>query len=412
MGVKKGSSLTKNYGKEISLEYLRDTIVIVDLFYVLHKFIRLDISKPLSYILELINFIEKFNYYGINPIFVIDGKPPIEKTTKLKRSREKSTVKLTALLNSDEITTDTKKTDSLLKKSLRVTIDHINECKELFNRLDCLYLHVNNCEGDTVIAELASLLQKDVHILEDVYVYSADFDMFLFADINYILKELDFEKDTFKLYIKKYILNDLNITNEELIMSGFLSGTSLNCGLYKATMESSIELNKCYGPFKSLDDFISTLPRINNDRLENHKILIPSYNFIDRYELVTNTFNLKNTSSIIRSSIIKFITDKVKLLQEGKHITKHITTHITTHKNTLSNFFNVKYVLEYIETISQDSYIIRKYSEKVKLYSNLHFGFNMILDNHSYDYDTDTNADTNADTNTYDNKEFVNDSIC
>ena len=392
MGVKKGSTLINKYGKTISLETLRDTIVIIDFFYLLHKFIRLDISKPHYYILELINFIEKFKYYGIKPIFVIDGRPPVEKTTKLKRSREKSTVKLTKLLNSDEITTDTNKTESLLKKSLRVTIEHINDCKELFNRLDCLYLHINNCEGDTVIAELASLIQKDSNVQEDVYVYSADFDMFLYVDIKYILKELDFEKDTFKLYIKKDILNDLKITNDELIISGFLSGTPLNCGLYKATMESSIELNKCYGPFKTLNDFITALPKINNDREENHKILLPSYNFIDRYDLVTKTFNLKNTSLFTRTSIIKFITEKVKIFQEENHK--------NTHKNTLSNLFNVKYVLEYIQTITKDSYLIRKYSEKVKLYSNLHFGFNIILDNYDNDYEYDYEYEYN--TNNYD----------
>ena len=387
MGVKKGSTLINKYGKTISLETLRDTIVIIDFFYLLHKFIRLDISKPHYYILELINFIEKFKYYGIKPIFVIDGRPPVEKTTKLKRAREKSTVKLTELLNSDEnstestdtYTTNIKKGNTLLKKSMQVTPEHINKCKELFNKLDCLYLHINNCEGDTVISELAYLLQKDNNVMKNVYVYSADFDMFLYVDIKYILKELDFDKDTFKIYIKKDILNDLNITDEELIISGFLSGTPLNCGLYRATMESSITLNKKYGPFKTLNDFITALPRINNDKEENHKILIPSYNFIDRYELVINTFNLKNTSSFTRKSIIKFINDNVNIIQEEKYKTKH--------KNTLSNLFNVKYVLEYIQTISQDSYIIRKYSEKVILYSYLHFGFNIVLDNYDYEYE-------------------------
>jgi len=381
MGVKKGNSLINKYGKTISLNTLRDTIIIVDLFYLLHKFIRLDISKPHYYILELINFIEKFKYYGIKPIFVIDGRPPIEKTTKLKRSREKSTDKLTELLKNDDINTDTitdtKKTDSLLKKSMRVTPEHINKCKELFNRLDCLYIHINNCEGDTVIAELASLLQKDVNGMEDVYVYSADFDMFLYVDIKYILKELDFEKNTFKLYVKKDILNDLNISNDELIISGFLSGTPLNCGLYKATMESSIELNKCYGPFKSLDDFITSLPRINNDRVENQKILLPTYNFIDRYELVINTFNLKNTSSFTRTSINKFISEKIKIIQGDNNT--------NTHKNTLLNLFNVKFILEYIQSITKDSYLIQKYSDKIIFYSYLHFGFNILLDTNSYD---------------------------
>ena len=191
--------------------------------------------------------------------------------------------------------------------------------------------------------------------------------MFLY-DINYILKDLDFDKDTFKLYIKEDILNELNITQAELILSSFITGTDYNCGIYKATMESSIELNKNYGPFKTLDDFISTLPRINNDREDNHKILIPSYNFIDKYELVINIFTLNNTKTYTRTSIINFINEKAKYMKTE------------TNKNTLSNFFNVIYVLEYIQSITQDSYLIQKYREKIIKYSKNHFGFTIHLD--------------------------------
>ena len=375
MGIKKGNTLINKYGKEISLEQLRGNIIIVDLFYLLHKFTRIDISQPLYDILEVINFIEKFQYYGILPIFVIDGRPLLEKTKKLQRTRDKSTVKLNKLLETDTINNaDKKQEKSLLKKSLSINKEHIDNCKDLFNRLDCLYLHVTNCEGDTVIAELASLLQKDIN--KNVYVYSADFDMFLYRSIDTILKDLDFEKDTFKLYIKEDILNDLNITHNELILSGFLTGTDYNCGLYKATMETSIELIKTYGPFTSLEDFINYVPIINNNRVENHKLLIPSYNFIERYELVTNIFTLNNTSIFTRKSIINFINEKFKNIQADKH------------KNTLSNFFNVKYVLDYIQCITKDSYNIQKYREKVKEYSKTQFGFNITSEN-EYEYDND-----------------------
>ena len=414
MGIKKGNTLFKKYGNEISLEILKDNIVIVDLFYILHKFTRIDISNPLYYILEVINFIEKFKYYGIKPIFVIDGRPLVEKSRKLKRSRAKSSIKLTELLNNNNVITDTKKADSLLKKSISITREHIDNCKDLFNRLNCLYIHIAYCEGDTVIAELISLLSvlqsnNTIHGCNTtdtnanrnengtkngigrVYVYSADFDMFLYKSINYILKDLDFEKDTFKLYIKEDILRDLHITQEELVVSSFITGTDLNCGIYKATMESSIELNKIYGPFKTLDDFINALPKINTRRAENHKILIPSYNFIDRYELVTNTFSLNNTSSFTKTSIMTFINEKLKSNQGGQH------------KNTLSNLFNVKYVLEYIQTITQDSHLIKKYRSKITEYSKNHFGFTIHIDNHNdYDvYDDYDNYDNYEDSDEY-----------
>jgi hypothetical protein len=374
MGIKKGNTLINKYAKEISLETLRNKIVIVDLFYLLHKFIRLDISNPLYYSLEVINFIEKFKYYGIIPIFVIDGRPLLEKSNKLKRTREKTTIKLNKLVETESINNIDKKTsDSLINKSKCVKKEYIDTCKDLFTRLDCLYIHVFQCEGDSVIAELVSLLRKDINT--DVFVYSADFDMFLYRSINTILKDLDFEKNTFKLYIKEDILNQLNITQYELILAGFLTGTDYNCGLYKATMETSIELIKIYGPFKSLEQFLNYVPIINNDRVENQKLLVPTYNFIERYELVLNIFNLTNTSTSTKTFILKFINEKIKKINHN------------IHKNTLSNFFNVKYVLDYIQSITQDSYIIQKYREKVKQYSKLHFGFNIT-------YDTENESET------------------
>ena len=363
MGIKKGSSYFNNiYTKKILLEELRDKFVIIDLYYILHKLIRQNISLPLFYILEFINLIEKFKHFGIKPIFVIDGRPLFQKTKKLQRTRQKCGNKLYLLLETDNIIIDNKKAESLLKKTIAITKEDIDNCKDLFNKLDCLYIHVNNCEGDTVIAEVASLLQKNINLEDkDVYVYSADFDMFLYSDITHIIKDLDFENDTFKLYIKGDILNILNITQYELILSGFITGTDYNCGLYKATMESSIELLKEYGPFNSLEDFLDTLPKININKEVNHKILIPTYNFIDRYDLVIDIFTLNNTSSITRSSIIKFINEQCLKIQEPK--------------NTLQNFFNVKYVLDYIQSITRDSYFIHKYSEKIKSYSTLQFGF-------------------------------------
>ena len=196
------------------------------------------------------------------------------------------------------------------------------------------------------------------------------------------------------------MLINTNITNEELVVSGFLSGTALNCGLYKATMETSIELNKCYGPFKSLTDFLSVLPSINNNREENHKILLPSYNFTDRYKLVIDTFTLKNTSTFTRTSIIKFINEKVKILQEGKH------------KNTLLNFFNVKYVLEYIQSITTDSYLIQKYRGKIRDYSKIHFGITIILYNDEQEQAQEQEQEQEQDLENSEHKYNINNIEC
>lgn len=373
MGVKKGAEFANTHSshREILLENLRNKIVGIDFFGILHKYCRINMQNPNHYILELINLIHKFEKYGIIPWFIIDGMPIVEKSNKLKRKRRKATNDLNILsssknqLDKNENDTQKERENLLLKLSFSITKEHIDNCKIIFDKLGCLYIHMEKYEADSILA----LLVKYKHI---DYVFSDDFDMFLYKDIKYIIKGLDYENDTIKLYVKEDILTNLSITSEQLIDIAFLTGTDYNCGLYKSTLESNFILVDKY---KNIENIIDNIEFINKDRKDNCKILLPPYNF--NFNLVRDIFTLNN----INSSIIFYISKIIDKYYLDKN----------SNKKSFNNFFNIKYILEYIKTICLDKYTASKYINKVISYCNLHFGMTV---NIGYDSDLEYEYDS------------------
>ena len=360
MGVKKGNMFVQTH-LEDEIKYLKDLSYIyigIDCGVMLHRFIRDNIDIPDNYILQLVNIIEKFKSYGIIPIFVIDGSYVLDKTNKLKINRLIAKDKLQLLQSlscKSNIEIDIDKETKLKTKSLSITKEHIRKCKEIFSKLDCICIHIDKYEADTILA----LLSK-INIIE--YVYSDDFDMFLYTDIKYILQGLDYNINTFKVYSKQKLLNTLHITSHQFIDIAFLTGTDYNCGLYKSTLQSNLDLIRVY---ETVENIITNIDLINVDRKDNCKILLPKYNF--NYEFVRHIFTLKNIDNNVYSYIFTMTDSYTKNL-------------IYVKQNTLSNFFKVKNVLEIIQQITQDSYIIKKYSEKVISYCDLHFGITINID--------------------------------
>ena len=182
--------------------------------------------------------------------------------------------------------------------------------------------------------------------------------MCLYSDVKYILKGLNFMKDTIKLYDRKDILKNLNITSNQLIDIAFLTGTDYNYGLYKSSMDSNLELIKKY---ETIEEIISNIELINIDRKENCKILIPAYNF--DYKLVRNIFTLQNIDDKLSSNIVNYIN--------------HYNITIKENKQSLINIFNIKKILNYIKFITEDQFASTKYSKKFSNYCYLHFGINI-----------------------------------
>jgi len=373
MGVKRGySSIDEFYVSEfLSLKDLKGEAIVIDTQGLLHRMIRENINNPYEFYLQMINFIEKMAKNQIIPIFVFDGITNLDKTSKSIIMRRKAKAELNQLLvdseNTDSEKIDSENTDSekpdkitiLKKKASNIPMWIINECKHLFNSLDCIYIHINNYEGDQIMAQIIK------HNLIK-YVYSEDFDMLLF-DIPYVLKSLDYINDIFKLYIKKNLLVALDVSSLEIIDIAFLTGTDFNCRLYKSSFKSNLEIIKKY---RTIENFKDNLETINLEREEGSKILLPTYNF--DFKLVKDYFTLENiddaTITVINSKLDSYFDKKTKNQNDD-----------TNTDIDVINTDNIIRCFEKLKMFKLTDYINYKYTLKLHNYCKLHFGISLVL---------------------------------
>lgn len=335
-------------------------------------------TNLINYIIcEFINLIHKFKYNGITLVFVFDGKPITEKKQPLKRKRQIATEELSKLVNEEDKETkseeskseeseneeisleEIKKKDAKLcklsKKGFTITPELIDSLKCLLDDLDCLYFHEKNVEGDQLLALLCKLNIIDI-------VFSQDFDMFVYSDVKFVINNLDFLENTVCFYDKLKILNTYNITVEQLIDAVFIKGTPYNCGFYKVSLEDSINYIK---EFKTFYNFIDCIDIINLSKPTRQKLIVPSYNF--DYNLVKTLFTLTN-KEVNNNNLIKSIE--------------------LTYADFNENQYNLKSQLDKKKIVSQlyalleklklhfnsDYNSIKKYTDKLSHYVNLHFG--------------------------------------
>ena len=308
---------------------------------------------------------------------MFDGKPITEKKQTLKRKRQIATEELSKLVNEEDKETKSEESKSeeseneeisleeikkkyaklckLSKKSFTITSVIIDSIKVLLDELNCLYFHKKNIEGDQLLALLCKLNIIDI-------VFSQDFDMFVYSDVKFVINNLDFLENTVCFYDKLKILNTYNITVEQLIDAVFIKGTPYNCGFYKVSLEDSINYIK---EFKTFYNFIDCIDSINQSKPTGQKLIVPSYNF--DYNLVETLFTLR-TKEVSNSNLIKNIEltyfdfnenhyslksqlDKQKIVSQLHSLLEKLKLHFNSDYNS-----------------------IKKYTDKVSHYVNLHFG--------------------------------------
>jgi flap endonuclease-1 len=105
---------------------------------------------------------------NITPVYIFDGKPPVEKSEVIRMRQEKAKVAKTKLENSvsDETCSESTK-DKLEKKSIRLTKTHIDDIKQLLNLMGIEYLHMDG-EGEALASELCRIGYVDYVMTEDM----------------------------------------------------------------------------------------------------------------------------------------------------------------------------------------------------------------------------------------------------
>jgi len=258
--------------EEISFGELNDKVVAVDAMNTMYQFLSIirqrdgtplkdsngDVTSHLSGLFyRSINLLEK----NIRPVYVFDGKPPQLKSKEAKERRKK---REEARKEWEKLKEEGKISEAYSKatQSSKLTGDMIEEAQKLLDAMGLPYI-VAESEGE---AQAAFMVQNN-----SVYaVGSQDWDCLLFgADI--MVRNLTSRKTrktssggrkevSTERVILSDVLNQLEVSHEELQWLGILVGTDFNPdGVYGVGPKTALKLVKEYDNFEEL---------LNDDKVE------------------------------------------------------------------------------------------------------------------------------------------------
>jgi hypothetical protein len=310
MGIKNLNKIVRNYCKNstkiISLKDLSGKKIVIDISIYLYRF-----AKDNTLIENIFLMISIFHYYHITPIFVFDGKPPIEKRDLLiQRIKDKKLAEnqYNSLKEKLDIVNDfqEKKEISLqlhfLKKQfVSISKDQINKVKNLIISCGASYLEAVG-EADELCAIL--VLKNEVWAC-----LSEDTDMFVYGCPR-VLRYFSLLNHTCVFYDMEKILLDLQLNQEQFRRLCILSGTD-----YNSSNELSLE--------SLLISFKNYLHKDVNFCFENWmSTILPNNNLLNR---VNTIFDLseKSIDDMIKTDIdINFIKNYEKSNDKLREILK------------------------------------------------------------------------------------------
>jgi flap endonuclease-1 len=250
-----------------------------------------------------------FRHYNIIPVFIFDGKPPLEKRELLQKRKddkqeaeeEYNQLKNTLEINKDMDDSDKQEIiynmDLLKKKFISIHKNDIENVKILIRSYGATYYDAPG-EAD----ELCALLT----IKEKVWgCLSEDMDMFVYGCPR-IIRYLSLLNHTVVIYDMKGILDNLGITQKELREICVLSGTDYNfeCHDTKNNLNNTLKLFKKYHKLNVKIGFYEWLNQIDNNFIKDYDLLLKIY---DMFDLSTNHINIKlfETIKIVNGPVLK-----------------------------------------------------------------------------------------------------------
>lgn len=311
---------------DIHLSNMRGSTVAVDFSNVLYRFLYRDAK---TYLMEFINFIHKFQRYGINLIFVFDGRPTAEKEYELSHRRayrEKINKKIDELSNDSNGKDNTEIIKHLEKKTHRIENSYLFECKQLFNILGIPYICVDNLEADAVFTYLLKNHYADA-------CFSADTDLLAYG-CHTILRELDYRNDTVECINYDNLINELGISSEQFLHTCILSGTTYNNSMKHSNFANNLLLIQKY---ETIQNIIDNLEIINSTELPEHQKSIPL------------RFDWETAHKIFT----------VDILDDAKSLIDNELEHFDEF-----HYFNKETLLQYLDNIIKQNDTTKKYSKK------------------------------------------------
>lgn len=342
---------------DVALSTLSGKKIAIDISIYLYKF-----TAEKKLIENIYLMLTSFSKYNITPVFIFDGKPPVEKYEVLKKRKEEKysaeseynrlklehynmTIKRqfssftnddNERIDEDELSQQLKdlelQMDKLKPQFIYITKDIINEVKELLRAYGATYFD-SPSEADQLCAYLV-IKNKTWACMSD------DMDMFAYG-CDYIVRNFNVHNNTATVYSLNEILQHLNLSLKEFRQICVLSGTDYgrynsNMNLYKSLglMKKYKQLNNDLNKQSFIEFVIEQQEAINNRR--------KSYTG-DKPEIIQD-YECKKEENTRKAEVVQKLYNMFDLDHE-------------MHQSKLKVFENVKVVNGKIMTDAIDKFI-------------------------------------------------------
>lgn len=269
MGIKNLNSVLKNYVifPKMNVKDISNKIVGIDFSLFLYRFIYNQNNPFECFLRQIILFLKN----NILPVYVLDGNAPIEKSSILNKraiKRLKISEELEKLIllkeklissNSSSLKISILENDiiKLEKKSVQFSRDITQNLIDFFE-LCGIPVIKENCESDWILAKLSQYKLID-------YILSEDSDLFAFG-AQKVMKNFCIQDETFNLYDREIILNNLEINQNEFIDMCILCGCDYAPKIKNMNCQKSFELIKTLKNIENIKDFNINIDLINTAR--------------------------------------------------------------------------------------------------------------------------------------------------
>ena len=260
--------------RSVHMRDLRNKKVVIDTHNYLYRF-----KGEGKLVEQIFTMCSLFRYYNITPIFVFDGKPPIEKQKTIQDRREtkqQNYLKYTKLLSNNTYI-EKSQLNKMRRGFTTMNLGEIDEVKALLAAYGILYIQAQG-ESDPLCVEL-------VKTRIAYACMSDDMDMVAYGCPR-VLRHFNLVKRNMICYDYEKILKDLNdISPSEFLTLCILAGTDY--GQFEKNIFMWYDNYRAYKDLKSspFEEFLDYLCSTNNLSIDDRK----------RIERITLLFSTKNT---------------------------------------------------------------------------------------------------------------------
>jgi len=254
--------------RRIKLKSLCEKVIAVDISIYMYKFITEDNLMDSMY-----QMLSLFKYYNIIPVFVFDGKPPVEKNELLEKRVSdklvaeekydslKKTLDDNNLINRNEILEEML---NLKRRFVRIKWADIRAVQALILAYGAKFV-VADGEADELCAKLVTENKAYACLSEDM-------DLFIYG-CDRVLRYLSLTMETCVLYNFNKIINDLKISAADFQLICVISGTDYN-------------INKNYSNinlYKTINYYHQFMKKTDNKQPDFYDWLKTNSNYLDQY---------------------------------------------------------------------------------------------------------------------------------